>query len=88
VTGVELSKILFLLFPLALITMAANALDTIMLFGDSITQGGWQPHGFAQRLAYVYARKLDVINRGLSGYTTEWGIPVFEQARSSPHAHV
>ena len=27
----------------------------------------------------VYARKLDVINRGLSGYSTEWAIPVFEQ---------
>ncbi|KAF8520171.1 GDSL Lipase/Acylhydrolase [Hysterangium stoloniferum] len=59
--------------------MAANVLDTIVLFGDSITQGGWQPEGFAQRLAYVYARKLDVINRGLSGYNTEWGLPVFKQ---------
>lgn len=29
--------------------------------------------------ADVYARKLDVLNRGLSGYNTEWGIPVFEQ---------
>ena len=27
----------------------------------------------------VYARKLDVLNRGLSGYNTEWAIPVFEQ---------
>ena len=27
----------------------------------------------------VYARKLDVINRGLSGFNTEWAIPVFEQ---------
>jgi hypothetical protein len=37
--------------------------------------------GFAQRLAYVYARKLDVINRGLSGYNSDWAIPVFEEAR-------
>ncbi|KAB5589267.1 hypothetical protein CTheo_7284 [Ceratobasidium theobromae] len=59
--------------------MAANALDCIMLLGDSLTQGGWEPGGFAQRLAYVYARKLDVINRGLSGYNTEWAIPVFEE---------
>lgn len=35
--------------------------------------------GFAQRLAYVYARKFDVVNRGLSGYNTEWAIPVFEE---------
>jgi lysophospholipase L1-like esterase len=27
----------------------------------------------------VYARKLDVINRGLSGYNTTWAIPCFEQ---------
>lgn len=79
--------------------MAANVHDVIMLLGDSITQGGWEPdlNGFGQRLARqfflslfllskshiffsdVYARKLDVLNRGLSGYNTEWAIPVFEQ---------
>ncbi|KAG8692811.1 hypothetical protein FRC09_010938 [Ceratobasidium sp. 395] len=57
--------------------MAANALDCIMLLGDSLTQGGWEPDGFVQRLAYVYCRKLDVINRGLSGYNTDWAIPLF-----------
>ncbi|KAH9837603.1 SGNH hydrolase-type esterase domain-containing protein [Rhodofomes roseus] len=59
--------------------MAATVQDMIMLLGDSITQGGWEPHGFAQQLAYVYNRKLDVINRGMSGYNTEWIIPVLEQ---------
>jgi len=61
--------------------MAANVQDVFMLFGDSITQGGWEPelNGFGQRLSYAYARKLDVLNRGLSGYNTEWGIPVFEK---------
>lgn len=79
--------------------MAANVLDAIMLFGDSITQGSWDLNGVGARLScqftfirdfvkrqltdlgdlVVYARKLDVINRGLSGYNTEWGIPVFEQ---------
>lgn len=62
-------------------TMAAPIMDTIMLLGDSITQGGWQAGGFAQRLAYVYARKLDVLNRGLSGYNSDWAIPVFKQVR-------
>ncbi|KZT29891.1 GDSL Lipase/Acylhydrolase [Neolentinus lepideus HHB14362 ss-1] len=52
--------------------MNADVQDCILLFGDSLTQGGWEPHD-------VYARKLDVINRGLSGYNTEWSIPVFEQ---------
>ncbi|TFK50103.1 SGNH hydrolase [Heliocybe sulcata] len=59
--------------------MNADVQDCIVLLGDSLTQGGWEPHGFAQRLSFVYARKLDVINRGLSGYNTEWAIPVFEQ---------
>ncbi|KAF5386780.1 hypothetical protein D9615_001870 [Tricholomella constricta] len=27
----------------------------------------------------VYARKLDVLNRGLSGYSTDWAMPVFKQ---------
>jgi len=26
-----------------------------------------------------YVRKLDVINRGFSGYQTDWAIPVCEQ---------
>jgi len=52
-----------------------------MLFGDSITQGAWEPgvDGFGERLSHIYARKLDVINRGYSGYNTEWGLPVFAQ---------
>jgi len=65
--------------------MAANTQDVIMLFGDSLTQGGWEPSGFAQRLASVYARKLDVINRGFSGYQTDWAIPVFEQIFAKQH---
>ncbi|KAG8954693.1 hypothetical protein FRC04_011126 [Tulasnella sp. 424] len=59
--------------------MPTKEVDAILLFGDSITQGAWEEGGFAQRLAYVYARKLDVINRGLSGYNSEWALPVFEQ---------
>ena len=30
----------------------------------------------------AYARKLDVLNRGYSGYNTEWALPVVEQVRS------
>lgn len=29
----------------------------------------------------VYARKLDVLNRGFSGYNTEWALPVLDQVR-------
>lgn len=60
-------------------SMSSAILDSIFLLGDSLTQGGWEPNAFAQKLAYVYARKLDVINRGLSGYNTTWAIPCFEQ---------
>ena len=31
--------------------MAANVLDTIMLFGDSITQGSWDLNGIGARLS-------------------------------------
>ena len=39
--------------------MAAAVQDAIMLFGDSITQGGWEPGAFAQRLARQYDICLD-----------------------------
>ncbi|KAJ7905333.1 GDSL Lipase/Acylhydrolase [Mycena olivaceomarginata] len=50
-----------------------------MLFGDSITQAGWAEDAFGARLANAYSRKLDVLNRGLAGYNTDWAIPVLEQ---------
>ena len=31
--------------------MSATVQDAILLFGDSITQAGWQPGGFASQLA-------------------------------------
>ncbi|KAJ7098070.1 hypothetical protein B0H15DRAFT_902139 [Mycena belliarum] len=62
--------------------MAASAQDVIILFGDSITQAGWTEGGFGAHLAsafYDYARKLDVLNRGLAGYNTDWAVPVLKQ---------
>lgn len=47
--------------------------DQFLLFGDSITQGSdCQELGFAFAAALqdAYIRRLDVINRGFSGYTT------------------
>ncbi|KAJ7694204.1 SGNH hydrolase-type esterase domain-containing protein [Mycena rosella] len=70
--------------------MAAIIQDAIMLFGDSITQAGWTDGGVGARLANVYSRKFDVLNRGLAGYNTEWAIPVLEQClanqQDQPHA--
>ncbi|KAG8988524.1 hypothetical protein FRB90_002695 [Tulasnella sp. 427] len=73
--------------------MPSKVIDTILLFGDSATELAWVEGGYVQRLAQLYARKLDVINRGLSGYTTEWALPVFEQTfprknESSPNVRL
>ncbi|KAK4546534.1 hypothetical protein LTR36_001751 [Oleoguttula mirabilis] len=51
-------------------------LDQFVLFGDSITQQSFSQSpatgsfAFGAALADAYARKLDVVNRGLSGYCT------------------
>ena len=49
-------------------------LDQILLFGDSITQYSFDPilNGFGASLSHIYVRKLDVVNRGFSGYNTTW----------------
>lgn len=83
--------------------MAVNYQDQIILFGDSLTQRGWDldQGGIGARLAGtsipmwattvsfqrlhnasdLYARKLDILNRGFSGYNTDWALPVWEQVR-------
>ncbi|KAI8902653.1 SGNH hydrolase [Globomyces pollinis-pini] len=61
------------------------ALDQILLFGDSITQQGFglDRSGFAASLQNAYIRKVDIINRGLSGYNTRWCLKVVDQVLSS-----
>ena len=55
--------------------MATAIRATFVLFGDSITEqslvpeGGWGAH-----LASRYARRADVLNRGFSGYNTQWAL--------------
>ncbi|RCI03106.1 hypothetical protein CU098_012489 [Rhizopus stolonifer] len=55
--------------------------NQILLFGDSITQFSFDPElkGFGTRLANAYVRKTDVINRGFSGYNTDWALPILRQ---------
>ncbi|OAP54776.1 hypothetical protein AYL99_11224 [Fonsecaea erecta] len=48
-----------------------------ILFGDSITQGSSQVL-FAS-LAEWYSRRLDVVNRGFSGYTSRMGYDILRQ---------
>ncbi|KAI8825888.1 SGNH hydrolase-type esterase domain-containing protein [Fimicolochytrium jonesii] len=48
--------------------------DKIVLFGDSLTQFSLDPlnSGWGSIVANAYARKHDILNRGYSGYNTEW----------------
>ncbi|KAK4683946.1 hypothetical protein P7C73_g6262, partial [Tremellales sp. Uapishka_1] len=52
--------------------------DSIMLFGDSLTQA-FTNGSYSQLMAQTYIRKMDILNRGFSGYTTEGGLAVFEK---------
>ncbi|KAH8102863.1 SGNH hydrolase-type esterase domain-containing protein [Cristinia sonorae] len=70
--------------------MAANIQDTIILFGDSLTELGSEAGGLVQRFSAVYKRKLDVLNRGFNGYNTRWALHVLPQilATKSEQPHV
>lgn len=51
-----------------------NPRPKLILFGDSITeQGSSHAQGWVTSLTIRYNRRLDVVNRGLSGYNTRWG---------------
>jgi lysophospholipase L1-like esterase len=55
-------------------------LDKILLIGDSITQMGCNPdiNGWVAAVENAWIRKLEVMNRGLSGYNTKWWLPILE----------
>lgn len=52
-----------------------------ILFGDSITQRGYmyEEKGWVMSLADHYIRKIDVINRGFSGYNTVHALELFSK---------
>ncbi|OAV89459.1 hypothetical protein PTTG_06190 [Puccinia triticina 1-1 BBBD Race 1] len=52
------------------------SMDELVMFGDSITQFAWQAGGTGAELANYYQRRLDVVNRGFSGYNTAWALHV------------
>ncbi|KKK14881.1 hypothetical protein ARAM_002841 [Aspergillus rambellii] len=48
--------------------------DKVLLFGDSITEAAYDPEssfGFGSAVQHVYARKMDVVQRGFSGYNSD-----------------
>lgn len=50
----------------------------LILIGDSITEQGSSSiqHGWANSSTIHYNRRMDVINRGLGGYNSHWGLAV------------
>lgn len=63
-------------------------MDQFLLFGDSITQQAFsQDRGtaFGAALSDAYIRRLDIINRGLSGYNTRQALQVLPQIIPSPN---
>lgn len=43
-----------------------------VLLGDSLTQRGTEPGGWASTLTQTHVRAIDFFNRGYSGYNTRW----------------
>lgn len=52
-----------------------------VFFGDSITQHGFniEISGWLCLFANWWIRRVDVINRGFSGYNSKWGVLIAEQ---------
>ncbi|KAL7269244.1 hypothetical protein RUND412_008103 [Rhizina undulata] len=60
---------------------------SIILFGDSLTERSFNfsNHGSGAALATAYARRADVLNRGVGGYNTRWLKPFLEHiVQNSP----
>lgn len=60
--------------------MALKPRPRLVLLGDSITQQSFsvERQGWGAALADLYQQKVDVINRGASGYNTRWTLPLME----------
>lgn len=59
------------------------AYGRLMLLGDSITQCSFDVGGWGAKIADRFQRRLDVLNRGYSGYNTAWIKCVLPQILSS-----
>lgn len=64
----------------------------LILVGDSITeQGSSDARGWAASLSVRYSRRMDVVNRGMNGYTSRWGaaaLPLILEEMLGPAAAV
>jgi len=59
----------------------------IILVGDSITQLSFSPqlYGFGSKLTDTYQRRADVLNRGFSGYNTDWILQYISTSEGKEH---
>lgn len=58
-----------------------------LLFGDSITQRAWTEDGtpgWVSILADAYSRKVDIFNRGFSGYNTRQAVTIADEVFTQP----
>jgi lysophospholipase L1-like esterase len=71
--------------------MIGTAEEVIYLFGDSITQHGYDPSvsGWVAALCHAYMRRFTVVNAGLSGYSTDQALDILPRMLPSPsQAHI
>lgn len=67
--------------------MFGTAKNTFYLYGDSITQRGYEQDldfGWVSALSNAYIRKLNVVNAGLSGYNTKMALHTLPQILPTP----
>jgi lysophospholipase L1-like esterase len=66
--------------------MLGTADDTIYLFGDSITQHGYDPAvcGWVSLLSHAYQRRMMVVNGGLSGYSSDQALAILPRMLPTP----
>eukprot|EP01039_Chlorochromonas_danica_P005880 gene5880-6475_t len=60
---------------------SASKRKRVLFFGDSITQHGFNVEisGWVAMLAHWWSRRVDVINRGYSGYNSRWAKKIIDQ---------
>jgi lysophospholipase L1-like esterase len=59
---------------------AVSKRKVAVFFGDSITQHGFdaEKKGWVASMGHFWARKVDIINRGFSGYNSRWGLSIVD----------
>ena len=62
-------------FLMTVVKNFVNRRSSIICFGDSLTQFGFDD-GWLALLSNRYVRRADVFNRGFSGYNTRWALQI------------